>query len=252
MIPNKKRRNKNGKSATPKEVAPLPENIPLDIIFEDNDILIVDKPAGMIVHPAPGYPSGTLLNAVLHHCPSIAGVGSVSRPGLVHRLDIETSGIMVFAKNERAIKVLLKDFAEHTSIKKTYLAVLHGSPKPRSGTLKTLIGRKPWDPKRMAVVEKDGREAITHWETLGRQGSVALVEFVIETGRTHQIRVHAEHLGHPIAGDALYGNKESDRRMAIRPQRQLLHAVALEFNHPITRKRLRFLSEPPEDIVYAH
>ena len=104
----------------------------------------------------------------------------------------------------------------------------------------------------MAVVEKDGREAITHWETLGRQGSVALVEFVIETGRTHQIRVHAEHLGHPIAGDALYGNKEADRRMAIRPQRQLLHAVALEFNHPITRKRLRFLSEPPEDIVYAH
>lgn len=252
MIPNKKRRNKNSKSATPKEVAPLPENIPLDIIFEDNDILIVDKPAGMIVHPAPGYPSGTLLNAVLHHCPSIAGVGSVSRPGLVHRLDIETSGIMVFAKNERAIKVLLKDFAEHTSIKKTYLAVLHGSPKPRSGTLKTLIGRKPWDPKRMAVVEKDGREAITHWETLGRQGSVALVEFVIETGRTHQIRVHAEHLGHPIAGDALYGNQEADRRMAIRPQRQLLHAVALEFNHPITRKRLRFLSEPPEDIVYAH
>lgn len=252
MIPNKKRRNKNSKSATPKEVAPLPENIPLDIIFEDNDILIVDKPAGMIVHPAPGYPSGTLLNAVLHHCPSIAGVGSVSRPGLVHRLDIETSGIMVFAKNERAIKVLLKDFAEHTSIKKTYLAVLHGSPKPRSGTLKTLIGRKPWDPKRMAVVEKDGRGAITHWETLGRQGSVALVEFVIETGRTHQIRVHAEYLGHPIAGDALYGNQEADRRMAIRPQRQLLHAVALEFNHPITRKRLRFLSEPPEDIVYAH
>ncbi len=252
MIPNNKRRNGNRKSGAPKEGAPQPENIPVDIIFEDKDILVVDKPAGMIVHPAPGYPSGTLLNAVLHHCPSMAGVGSITRPGLVHRLDVETSGVMVFAKNERAIKALLKDFAEHTSIKKTYLAVLHGSPKPRAGTLRTLIGRKPWDPKRMAVVENDGREAVTHWETLGRQGSVALVEFVIETGRTHQIRVHAQHLGHPIAGDKLYGNPDADKRMAIKPTRQLLHAVALEFNHPITHKRLKFMSEPPEDIIYAH
>lgn len=235
-----------------KEGAPLPEKLPLDVIFEDKDILVVDKPAGMIVHPAPGYPSGTLLNAVVGHCPSILGVGSETRPGLVHRLDIDTSGVMVFAKNERSIRELLKDFAEHASVRKTYLAVLHGAPKPRSGTLKTLIGRKPWDPKRMAVVERDGREAITHWETLGRQGGISLVEFVIETGRTHQIRVHAAHLGHPIAGDSLYGSAEADRRMVVRPARQLLHAVALEFNHPVTRKRLKFVSEPPEDIVYAH
>jgi 23S rRNA pseudouridine1911/1915/1917 synthase len=252
MISNNKKRNGNRKSGAPNKCAPQPENIPIDIIFEDKDILIVDKPAGMIVHPAPGYPSGTLLNAVLHHCPSMAGVGSITRPGLVHRLDVETSGVMVFAKNERAIKTLLKDFAEHTNVKKTYLAVLHGSIKPRSGTLTTLIGKKPWDPKRMAVVEHDGRKAITHWETLGKQGGISLVEFVIETGRTHQIRVHAQHLGHPIAGDKLYGSQEADRRMTIKPARQLLHAVALEFNHPITRKRLRFMSEPPEDIVYAH
>ncbi|MBO7166193.1 MAG: RluA family pseudouridine synthase [Kiritimatiellae bacterium] len=230
---------------------PKPERLPLDIIFEDDDIIVIEKAPGIIVHPAPGYPSGTLLNALLHHCPKMAGVGSATRPGVVHRLDIETSGVMVFAKTNRAIKPLLKDFAEHTKIRKTYLGVVHGTMNPRKGTLDTLIGRKPWDPKRMAVVETKGQQAITHWEVLGKQGPISLVEFVIETGRTHQIRVHASHLGHPIAGDKLYGSDNLDRRMVQRPRRQLLHAVKLELNHPITKRRMEFVSSPPADIVYA-
>lgn len=230
---------------------PKPERLPLDIIFEDDDIIVIEKAPGIIVHPAPGYPSGTLLNALLHHCPKMAGVGSATRPGVVHRLDIETSGVMVFAKTNRAIKPLLKDFSEHTKIRKTYLGVVHGTMNPRKGTLDTLIGRKPWDPKRMAVVETKGQQAITHWEVLGKQGPISLVEFVIETGRTHQIRVHASHLGHPIAGDKLYGSDNLDRRMVQRPRRQLLHAVKLELNHPITKRRMEFVSSPPADIVYA-
>ncbi len=225
---------------------------PVDILFEDDDILVVDKPAGMIVHPAPGHPDGTLVDALLAHCPKMRGVGSVERSGVVHRLDQETSGVMVFAKTDRAMRALRRDFEDHASVRKTYLAVLHGAPNPRSGTLETLIGRKPWDPKRMAVVERDGKRAVTHWTTLKRSGSLALVEFTIETGRTHQIRVHAAHLGHPIVGDSLYGDAVKDRHLACRPTRQLLHAVQLSFNHPITRRPLVFSAMPPEDIVYAH
>ena len=223
----------------------------IDILFEDDDILVVDKPAGMIVHPAPGHPDGTLVDALLAHCPQMRGVGSVERSGVVHRLDQETSGVMVFAKTERAMRALRRDFEDHVSVRKTYLAVLHGAPEPRVGTLETLIGRKPWDPKRMAVVERDGKRAVTHWTTLQRKGALALVEFTIETGRTHQIRVHAAHLGHPVVGDALYGDAAKDRRLAPPPARQLLHAVQLSFNHPVTHRPLTFTAAPPEDIVYA-
>lgn len=224
----------------------------VDILFEDADIIVVDKPAGMIVHPAPGYPDGTLVDELLRHCPKMAGVGSAERSGVVHRLDRETSGVMVFAKTDRAYRALRTEFEGHARVKKTYLAVLHGAPSPRTGTLDTLIGRRA-DKKRMRVVEPggDGQRAVTHWEVLQKHGGLALVEFVIETGRMHQIRVHAAHLGHPVAGDSLYGDAARDRRMANPPKRQLLHAVALEFPHPVTRRMMSFAAEPPPDILYA-
>ncbi len=223
----------------------------MDVVYEDADILVVDKPAGMIVHPAPGHETGTLVNALLAICPSIAGVGSVSRPGIVHRLDRETSGAMVVAKTARAYHALRRAFERHDAVRKTYLAILHGAPSPREGVLETLIGRKPWDAHRMAVVESGGARAVTRWKVLSRRGPLALVEFTIDTGRMHQIRVHAAHLGHPVAGDRLYGDAAADRRMASPPRRQLLHAVALEFDHPATGKRVEFAVEPPPDIVYA-
>jgi len=222
------------------------------IIHEDADIVVVNKPSGMIVHRAPGYPDGTLCDVLLERFPDMAGVGSVERPGVVHRLDCDTSGVMVFARTQRAYLALRREFERHDSVGKTYLAVLHGAPKPASGTLDTLIGRKPWDAKRMAVVEGgDGKRAITHWNVLGKHNGLAMVEFEIETGRTHQIRVHAAHLGHPVVGDPLYGDSAKDRRMAHPPRRMLLHAVALSFTHPATGKRVEFSAPPPPDMVYC-
>ena len=224
----------------------------LEILYEDDDVIVVNKPAGMPVHPSPGHERDTLVDALLAYCPSIAGVGSDKRPGIVHRLDIETSGAIVAAKTERAYHALRSAFEEHGKVKKSYLAVLHGAPNPRSGELETLIGRKPWDPRRMAVVERDGDRAVTRWRTLGRSGPIALVEFTIETGRTHQIRVHAVHLGHPVVGDSLYGDAARDRRLSVRPHRQLLHAVSLEFPHPVTGDLVSVMAPPPRDIVFAH
>ena len=222
-----------------------------DILFEDPDILVVDKPAGMFVHPSPGHETGTLTDALLKRCPSMAGVGSAERPGVVHRLDADTSGVMVLAKTQRAYLKLRELFESHRDIRKTYLAVCHGAPTPKEGRLETTIGRKPWDAKRMAVDVPDGKRAVTEWTVLGRQGPVALVEFRIETGRTHQIRVHAAHLGHPLAGDPLYGDAAKDRRLRTRPVRTLLHAVELSFPPPVTGRRLTFAAEPPDDILYA-
>ena len=222
-----------------------------DILFEDPDILVVDKPAGMFVHPSPGHETGTLTDALLKRCPSMAGVGSAERPGVVHRLDADTSGVMVLAKTQRAYLKLRELFESHRDIRKTYLAVCHGAPTPKEGRLETTIGRKPWDAKRMAVDVPDGKRAVTEWTVLGRQGPVALVEFRIETGRTHQIRVHAAHLGHPLAGDPLYGDAAKDRRLRTRPVRTLLHAVELSFPHPVTGQRLTSAAEPPADILYA-
>jgi 23S rRNA pseudouridine1911/1915/1917 synthase len=223
----------------------------VEIIHADDDIIAVNKPAGVIVHRAPGYPDGTLCDILLEDFPDMAGVGSVERPGVVHRLDRDTSGVMVFARTQRAYLALRREFESHGRVKKTYLAVLHGTPKPQKGTLNTLIGRKPFDAKRMAVVDHNGKTAITHWTVLSRHGGISLVEFVIETGRTHQIRVHAAHLGTPIAGDSLYGDAVRDRRMAHAPSRPLLHAVALAFPHPVTRRIVEFAAEPPADLVYA-
>ena len=228
--------------------APKPETLPLDILFEDADILVVAKPAGQYVHPSPGHLTGTLVNAALAHVPTMAGVGSVERPGVVPRLDADTSGVMVLAKTQRAYLALRTAFESHTAVVKTYLAIVRGVLKPRKGTLETLIGRKLWDPKRMAVVPEgsDGKRAVTRWEVLGRNGDESLVEFTIETGRTHQIRVHAAHLGHPLVGDPLYGDAASARGAS----RTLLHAVQLSFPHPVTGRRLTFTAEPPDDMVY--
>ena len=223
----------------------------VDVVFEDDHIVVVNKPAGMIVHPAPGHEKGSLTDILVSSRPAMAAVGSESRPGIVHRLDIETSGIMVLAKTEKAYRSLRRDFESHERVLKTYLAVLHGAIEPGKGVVETLIGRKPWDPKRMAVVERDGARALTRWETLQKKGPISLTEFQIETGRMHQIRVHAAHLGHPIVGDSLYGDRKLDGRLAIKPSRQLLHAVELVFPHPSTGEPVRFAAPPPDDIVYA-
>lgn len=216
----------------------------VDVLYSDEDILVVSKPSGVAVHPSPGFETGTLTDELVKRFPKMVGVGSRERPGVVHRLDVETSGVMVFALTQRAYLKLRALFESHVSVTKTYLAVLHGAPKGRKGTLDTLLGKRA-DKKRMKVVEPggDGQRAITHWEVLGRSGRFSLVEFKIETGRTHQIRVHAAHLGHPVVGDPLYGIPDHAKRL-------LLHAVQLEFPHPVSDKPMRFAAEPPTEIIY--
>jgi len=210
----------------------------MQILFEDSDIIVVDKPAGRIVHPAPGHETGSLTEELVRYCPSMASVGSAERPGVVHRLDQETSGVMVFAKNREAYLNLRRQFEAHTEIRKTYLAVLHGTPKERKGTLDGPVGR-------------EHLRAITHWEVLSKHGPISLVEFKIETGRMHQIRIHAAELGCPIVGDRLYGDAARDRHLRVKPKRHLLHAVELSFLHPRTHKRVTFAAPPPTDLVYA-
>ena len=222
-----------------------------DVIFEDADIVVVNKPAGVYVHPSPGHEDNTLAMALAATRPQMANIGSPTRPGVVHRLDCETSGVMVFAKTHRAYVSLRKAFEAHDTVVKTYLAVLHGAPKGKTGVIETTIGRKPWDPRRMAVGGLDGKRAVTRWTLLGRHGGVSLVEYVLETGRTHQLRVHSAHAGTPIVGDALYGDPKKDRARGIQPGRHLLHAVSLSFIHPGTGKRVTFSAPPPPDIVFV-
>ena len=211
-------------------------NIPL--LYEDDDIVIVDKPAGLIVHPAPGHETGSLTEELVRRFPRMADVGSAERPGVVHRLDQDTSGVMVFAKTQAAYLNLRRQFESHAMVSKKYLAVLHGAPKERKGTLDGPVGR-------------EHLRAITHWEMLAKRGQVSLVEFTIETGRMHQIRLHAKELGCPVVGDRLYGDAEKDRRLRVRPKRHLLHAVELSFLHPKTGRRVTFAAPPPDDLVYS-
>lgn len=229
-----------------------PHPFQIEVLYDDDDMIVVNKPAGIVVHRAPGYQSGTMCDLLLPRYPEIAGVGSEERPGVVHRLDRDTSGVMVFARNKRAYLALRREFEGHGCVRKTYIAVTHGALKPPTGELRTLIGRKPFDPKRMAVVDRDGKLAVTRWTVLSRHGALAMVEFSIETGRTHQIRVHAAHLGHPIVGDPLYGDAARDVNVSPRPSRPLLHAVILSFLHPSTQRPVEFAAEPPPDIVYVH
>ena len=210
----------------------------MNVLFEDADILVVDKPAGQIVHPAPGHETGSLTEEIVRYCPSMAGVGSRERPGVVHRLDQETSGVMVFAKTQKAYLDLRRQFESHATVEKKYLAVLHGAPRQKKGTLDGPVGR-------------EHLRAVTHWEVLAKKGSLALVEFVIETGRMHQIRIHAAELGCPVVGDRLYGDAAKDRRLRVRPTRHLLHAVELSFLHPATGRRVTFSAPPPSDLVYS-
>lgn len=235
---------------------PDPEDIPLDVLYEDSDVIVLNKPAGLVVHPAPGHPAGTLVNALLHHCPDLRGIGGVARPGIVHRLDQDTSGVMIVAKTAAAMSVLAAEFASHANMRKVYLAIVHGRPSPPEGRIRNLIGRCPWDRKKMAVVERNGKEAVTNYRVLDRVDGatpLSLVECEIETGRTHQIRVHmATSVKCPVVGDAIYGRPGWDRALATVPKRQLLHAWRLELRHPVTREPMVFSAEPPGDFnVYG-
>ncbi len=231
----------------PAPATPQPQEIALDIVFEDEAIVVLDKPAGLVVHPAPGHAAGTLVNALLHHCEDLGGIGGVERPGIVHRLDKETSGLMVVAKNDAAMAGLVAQF-KSGGVRKVYLALAHGIPVRTEGTLDTLIGRHSRDRKRMAVVARNGKRAVTRYAVKRVFQDACLIEATIETGRTHQIRVHLAHLGHPIIGDPLYGSHSRDRAIADCPARQMLHAARLAFAHPVSGKPLAFSKPPPPDM----
>ena len=233
----------------PVPAVPEPEDLPLDVVFEDADMLVVDKAPGMVVHPAPGHFTGTLVNALLHHCPDLSGIGGVARPGIVHRLDQDTSGLIVVAKSQAAMDGLVKAFASHRNIEKTYLAVVHGRPRLDAGRIENLIGRHPVDRKRMAIVEKNGKLAVTNWHVFdcGRRQSTA-VECRIETGRTHQIRVHMASLGCPVIGDKVYGKSALDKKLDPVPERQMLHAWRLKLWHPVKNVEMSFEAPIPPDM----
>ncbi len=223
-----------------------PEAIPLDILHEDADVLVLNKEHGIIVHPAAGHETGTLVNALLHHCGELASLGGEKRPGIVHRLDKDTSGVMVVAKTERALRDLSRQFKERT-IRKVYSALVRGHPVPETGDIDTLIGRNPHNRKKMSARVERGKRAYTRYRTVEVFEDAALLEVVIETGRTHQIRVHMAHLGHPILGDREYGRA---RVLAdnLHVERQMLHAAQLTFHHPATGQPVEFNAPLPADM----
>ena len=234
-----------------------PENIPLDICHEDGHLLVVNKPAGMVVHPAAGNPGGTLVNALLFHCADLSGIGGVRRPGIVHRLDKNTSGLMVVAKSDAAHAGLSRQFKEHL-VTKIYRVIVHGDPKESEGVVDLPIGRHPVDRKRMSTGSRRGKESLTRWRVEERYGIAALLSVRIETGRTHQIRVHLNAIGYPVVGDAVYGNSKKQIAMvqdnagqtALKQmRRQALHASELRFHHPITTAPLCFSSPLPDDMA---
>ena len=214
----------------PEEVDLVPQDLALDVVYEDDDLIVVNKPRGMVVHPAPGHPDETLVNALLHHCgDTLSGVGGEKRPGIVHRIDKDTSGLIIAAKNDFAHLALSAQLSDHT-LARTYEAVVHGAFRDDSGTVDAPIGRHPTDRKRMAVTPKNSRPAVTHWEVLARYAGYTHIRCRLETGRTHQIRVHMAHIGHPILGDLVYGQKKPEKGLAG----QCLHARRLRFLHPRT------------------
>ena len=214
----------------PEPIGLIPQNIPLDVVYEDGDVVVVNKPVGLVVHPAPGHPDGTLANALLYHCgSSLSGINGELRPGIVHRIDRDTSGLIIAAKNDRAHLALAAQLQDH-SLARTYEAVAVGGLKEDSGTVDAPIGRHPVDRKKMAVDPQNGRRAVTHWSVLARYPGYTHVECRLETGRTHQIRVHLSSIGHPLLGDAVYGAKKPVPGLAG----QCLHARRLRFLHPAT------------------
>ena len=229
----------------------VPENIPLDVIYEDADIIVVNKPSGMVVHPAPGNMTGTLVSALLYHCgSSLSGIGGVQRPGIVHRIDKDTSGLLVVAKNDNAHRSLSEQIALHTAYRR-YMALCVGSPREDAGTVDAPIGRHPVDRKRMAIVQ-GGREAVTHWTVAERFHGKSLIECKLETGRTHQIRVHMSSIGHAVLGDEVYGGDKcrAAREHAKFISGQCLHAYRLELDHPRTGERMSFEAPIPENMAH--
>jgi 23S rRNA pseudouridine1911/1915/1917 synthase len=228
------------------------QDIALEIVFEDDHLLVVDKPAGMVVHPAAGNPDGTLVNALLHHCAGrLSGIGGVARPGIVHRIDKDTSGLLVVAKTDVAHEGLAAQFAKH-SIDRRYLAVVAGLPNPLEGSIDAPLARSSANRQKMAIVEGGrGKRAVTHYRTLRPLRDSALVECRLETGRTHQVRVHMASTGHPLLGDPVYGRSRPALRELLKRlnfERQALHAAELGFIHPVTRERLSFKSAVPSDM----
>ena len=220
----------------------LPENIPLTIVYEDEDMLVVDKPQGMVVHPAAGNYTGTLVNALLYYCgDTLSGINGERRPGILHRIDKDTSGLLMVAKSDRAHLGLSEQIKEH-SLTRAYKALVHGGFSTDTGTIDAPIGRHPTDRKKMTITEHNSREAVTHYRVLERLGSYSFIECVLETGRTHQIRVHMSKNGHPIVGDKTYGVKKEDFNLAG----QLLHAYKIGFIHPIKNEYMEFESKLPD------
>ena len=228
----------------PEAVEAVPQDIPLDVVYEDADVIVVNKPKGLVVHPAPGHPDGTLVNALLYHCgDSLSGIGGELRPGIVHRIDRDTSGLIIAAKNDYAHQKLSAQLQDHT-LARTYACIVVGNLREDSGTVDAPIGRSPGDRKKMAVVP-DGRRAVTHWEVVARYPGHTLLRCRLETGRTHQIRVHMAYIGHPILGDTVYGAKKAVPGL----QGQCLHAVGLRFLHPRTGELVELHCPLPESFL---
>ncbi len=256
----------------PEAPEPVGQALPLNIVYEDDSLIVIDKPAGLVVHPAPGNRDGTLVNALINHCgASLSGIGGVMRPGIVHRLDKDTSGLMVVAKTDAAHRYLSAQFADHGregQLERRYLALVWGKPLRKAGVIRTRLGRHASDRKKMAVVKAQGREAVTHYEVIEtflcanaynkRYQAVSLVACKLETGRTHQVRVHMMHIGHALIGDSYYGAgyQSKTRVLPVKVQsaimqlrRQALHAETLAFQHPVNGKLLRFTSPLPNDMA---
>ncbi len=228
----------------PEPVEAVPQDIPLDVVYEDADVIVVNKPSGMVVHPAPGHPDGTLVNALLYHCAgTLSGIGGALRPGIVHRIDRDTSGLIIAAKNDAAHQYLSAQLADHT-LARTYECIVVGKLREDRGTVDAPIARHPTDRKRMAVVA-GGREAVTHWEVIARYPGYTHVRCRLETGRTHQIRVHMAYIGHPILGDTVYGAKKEVPGLTG----QCLHAVGLRFLHPRTHEVVELFCPLPEEFT---
>lgn len=246
----------------PRTLTLEPEAIPLDVLYQDQDLVVVNKPAGLVVHPGAGVRSGTLVHALLHAYPEIAVVGGPGRPGIVHRLDKDTSGLLLVARSPRSYLALVEAIRRR-QVRRVYHALIWGSPRAQRGTIEGAIGRDPRERKRMAVVRKGGKPARTHWKVRERWGLASWLEIHLDTGRTHQIRVHLAHLGHPVLGDPLYGGRVKKGLSAREPQRSLadavlaclprqaLHASELELPHPITGRPLAFVSPWPDDFSRA-
>ena len=246
-VPSKNYKLKIGDTITvvipdPKLPEARPENIPIEIIYEDDDLLVVNKPKGMVVHPAPGNYEGTLVNALLYYCGDrLSGINGVLRPGIIHRIDKDTSGLLIVAKNDNSHRLLAEQIKEHSFTRK-YRAVVYGNLKDDEGTVNAPIGRHPADRKKMTVTLKNSREAVTHYKVLKRYQGFTYVELTLETGRTHQIRVHMSSIGHPVAGDPVYGPKKVITSLGG----QCLHAFYISFVHPVTGETLSFSSELPD------